>query len=244
MATDTIDINSHGASANHYSSNSSIGSRSRSSRFKYRGRLAAVKVMNQLPPVTERNAPIRDRSFRFIPLNKNRRAVWYSFFAVFVYLCIGTLAYSLWVPGWSVIDALYFSMATMTSVGYGDIHPVSDGQRVFTIFYILLGMIVSGGILFGFLFDHLYGTFEGILRESKAKTSNYFLERLDNGGPEGIILEEEPIFWVDILRTAGKTAPWLVALIVPPLIMGYYEDWNVLMSVYFTVISFSTGMIC
>ena len=45
---------------------------------------------------------------------------------------------------WNVIDSIYFSTVTMTTVGYGDLKPLNMENRVITIFYILFGMIVSG----------------------------------------------------------------------------------------------------
>lgn len=43
--------------------------------------------------------------------------------------------------GWSYIDAAYFSMATMSTVGYGDIFPSSDASRIFTLLMIFVGII-------------------------------------------------------------------------------------------------------
>ena len=43
---------------------------------------------------------------------------------------------------YTVIDAFYFSMVTMSTVGYGDFSPSSTGFRVFTVFYILIGCTV------------------------------------------------------------------------------------------------------
>lgn len=40
----------------------------------------------------------------------------------------------------SWIDAVYFSVITITTVGYGDIHPTTTGTKLFTIFYVLIGV--------------------------------------------------------------------------------------------------------
>lgn len=40
----------------------------------------------------------------------------------------------------SWIDAVYFSVITITTVGYGDIHPTTPGTKLFTIFYVLIGV--------------------------------------------------------------------------------------------------------
>jgi voltage-gated potassium channel Kch len=54
-------------------------------------------------------------------------------------VAIGTVFYSV-VEGWTVITALYFSVVTLTTVGYGDISPSTDPARLFTVFYILIGV--------------------------------------------------------------------------------------------------------
>jgi voltage-gated potassium channel len=48
---------------------------------------------------------------------------------------------------WSIIQALYFSVVTLTTVGYGDLAPTSDGTQLFTIFYVLTGIGVLVALL-------------------------------------------------------------------------------------------------
>ena len=45
------------------------------------------------------------------------------------------------------LDALYFSVVTLTTVGYGDFSPQTDIGKIFTIIYIIGGI----GIIFGFM---------------------------------------------------------------------------------------------
>ncbi len=47
------------------------------------------------------------------------------------------------VEGWRYIDALYFSTATMTTVGYGDITPKTDTGKIFTIFFAFTGVAIA-----------------------------------------------------------------------------------------------------
>jgi hypothetical protein len=54
-------------------------------------------------------------------------------------IATGTVFYHYFMPlKW--IDAVYFSVITITTVGYGDIHPVNDPTKIFTIFYVLIGV--------------------------------------------------------------------------------------------------------
>lgn len=51
------------------------------------------------------------------------------------------------LPDWSVWDALYFATTTVTTVGYGDLGPVTDEMKIFTMFYILYGLIIVAGVV-------------------------------------------------------------------------------------------------
>lgn len=67
-------------------------------------------------------------------------------FLVLVLLVTGTLFYWRW-EDWTILDSLYFSVITLTTVGYGDLAPTRAPTNVFTIVYVLLGL----GILVSFL---------------------------------------------------------------------------------------------
>jgi Trk-type K+ transport system membrane component len=54
-------------------------------------------------------------------------------------LTAGTLFYS-HSEKWSYLDSLYFSVTTLATVGFGDLHPTNDASKIFTMFYIFLGM--------------------------------------------------------------------------------------------------------
>ena len=61
-----------------------------------------------------------------------------------IVLIIGTITYH-YLEGWSYIDSLYFSVVTLTTIGYGDFAPQTDEGKLFTILYIIIGigMILS-----------------------------------------------------------------------------------------------------
>lgn len=44
------------------------------------------------------------------------------------------------VEGWNFLDALYMTVITLATIGYGEVHPLSATGRVFTIFLILGGI--------------------------------------------------------------------------------------------------------
>jgi voltage-gated potassium channel len=54
-------------------------------------------------------------------------------------LCVGTAGYVI-IEGWDVFDAFYMTITTVTTVGYGEIHPLSRAGRVFNSGVIILGV--------------------------------------------------------------------------------------------------------
>jgi voltage-gated potassium channel len=65
---------------------------------------------------------------------------------VFFTLLTGTIFYSL-QEGWSLVDTLYFSVTTLTTVGLGDLAPTTTIGKLFTVVYIFSGL----GLIAGFL---------------------------------------------------------------------------------------------
>lgn len=62
-----------------------------------------------------------------------------SFYLLLILIFSGTMFYAS-IEGLRWIDALYLSVVTLTTLGYGDLHPVTDAGKVFTIFYLFTGM--------------------------------------------------------------------------------------------------------
>jgi voltage-gated potassium channel Kch len=61
-------------------------------------------------------------------------------------LLTGTIFY--WgAEDWTIVQALYFSVVTLTTIGYGDFTPTSAGTQIFTIIYILTGLGVFVALL-------------------------------------------------------------------------------------------------
>ena len=61
------------------------------------------------------------------------------FLWVAVLLLGGTIFYR-HVEGWSWLDAFYFCVVTLATVGYGDLTPSTPWAKVFTIVYIFIGL--------------------------------------------------------------------------------------------------------
>ena len=69
-----------------------------------------------------------------------------AIFFVVVILLSGTLGYRL-IEGWSLLDALYMTIITISTVGFGEVAPLSVAGKIFTLLLILGG---AGTIIFAF----------------------------------------------------------------------------------------------
>jgi hypothetical protein len=56
-------------------------------------------------------------------------------------LLIGTLFYHR-MEGWSYLDSLYFSVVSLGTVGYGDLTPTTPITKIFTIVYLINGIVI------------------------------------------------------------------------------------------------------
>ena len=63
-----------------------------------------------------------------------------------VILAAGTLFYH-FIEQWRWLDSLYFSVMTLSTVGYGDLTPLTDAGKIFTVIYIFFGI----GVILSFI---------------------------------------------------------------------------------------------
>jgi voltage-gated potassium channel len=54
-------------------------------------------------------------------------------------IAIGTLGY-IFIERWSPLDALYMTVITLTTVGFGEVHPLSHSGKIFTIVLVVMGV--------------------------------------------------------------------------------------------------------
>ena len=98
---------------------------------------------------------------------------------VLVLLSSGTIGYML-LEGWNWHDALFMTVITLSTVGYGEVRPLTGLGESFTIVLILLGV---GGVAYTFstLADYIVaGEFNGYLRRQRmtrdiSKLRNHYI---------------------------------------------------------------------
>lgn len=56
-------------------------------------------------------------------------------------LLLGTFVYHR-LEGWSYLDSLYFCVISLATIGYGDLTPTTPEAKLFTIFYVINGIVI------------------------------------------------------------------------------------------------------
>ena len=90
-------------------------------------------------------------------------------------IATGTIGYWL-LEDWGWVESLYQSVITISTVGFGEVRPLSDGSRIFTIALILLG-VGAFTYTFSTFADYLItGELQGIMRSRRMRIR---IEHLD-----------------------------------------------------------------
>jgi voltage-gated potassium channel len=67
---------------------------------------------------------------------------------------VGTCGY-MFIEGWAFDDALYMTIITLATVGYGEVHQISDTGRLFTM------ILIVGGVGYFYVCGRPYRTISG-----------------------------------------------------------------------------------
>lgn len=61
-------------------------------------------------------------------------------------LLIGTLLFHS-LENWTWTESFYFTVITLTTVGYGDLHPTTDASRLAVALFIIFGVGIVAGVV-------------------------------------------------------------------------------------------------
>ncbi len=78
---------------------------------------------------------------RFV-LDDPARRLQLALLTLVLIILVGSLGY-MWIEGMDTIDAVYMTVITIATVGYGEVNPLSHAGRIFTIGLILTGMATT-----------------------------------------------------------------------------------------------------
>ncbi|KAF5732048.1 two-pore potassium channel 5 [Tripterygium wilfordii] len=175
------------------------------------------------------------------PQSESGSIVRQSFFLLAIYLIIGVCIYALNTDNFSgvethpVVDALYFCIVTMCTIGYGDITPLTPSTKLFACVFVLVG--------FGFIDILLSGLVNYALdmQESMILTGIQMSTKAHHGfSATNYIVDVEKGRMRIRLKVGLALGSVVLCIGIGTLVLCFLEDLNWIDSVYLSVMSVTT----
>lgn len=106
---------------------------------------------------------LTSRSFSILFSSVYRSKALYALCLFMANLAGGTIGYCL-IEGWPPFDALYMTVITVTTIGYGEVHYLDQAGRLFTIFLSLTSIGIAGYSISVLAIFVVEGEFESFFR--------------------------------------------------------------------------------
>ncbi|XP_006926650.1 potassium channel subfamily K member 17 [Pteropus alecto] len=121
---------------------------------------------------------------------------------------------------WELMGSFFFSVSTITTIGYGNLSPRTIAARLFCIFFALVGIPLNL-----FVLNHL-----GHLMEQGVHSCTRRL-----GGAW-----QDPVKARWLASSSALLSGLLLFLLLPPLLFSHMEGWNYTEGFYFAFVTLST----
>uniref|UniRef100_A0A8C4SPG8 Potassium channel, subfamily K, member 2a n=1 Tax=Erpetoichthys calabaricus TaxID=27687 RepID=A0A8C4SPG8_ERPCA len=125
---------------------------------------------------------------------------------------------------WDLSSSFFFAGTVITTIGFGNISPHTEGGKIFCIIYALLGIP-----LFGFLLAGVGDQLGTIFGKAIAKVEDMFVV-----SSVGLSVVCSALAFLFILFGC------LLFVAIPAIIFKHIEGWSALESIYFVVITLTT----
>ncbi|RLN52691.1 hypothetical protein BBJ28_00006899 [Nothophytophthora sp. Chile5] len=233
--------------------------RQRAARDMYREEvIEANMVTMETPPATSDKQQVGGHGQN---QESSSRSNIIALLLVLSYVAVSVLVFH-YTEKWSVVDAVYYAMVIVTTVGYGDVVPVTTAGKTFTIFFSLYG-IFTIGVALGQLASWFLQRQKSITKLATKK----LLSSVDNAAAVATVptAVKDKVEAVGVMSPSGtkmKAKDWrpqwaralcsrsnmailhafipIVVSLVAGLIVGAIEGWPVLDCFYYTVITITT----
>ncbi|KAG7461156.1 hypothetical protein MATL_G00207090 [Megalops atlanticus] len=127
---------------------------------------------------------------------------------------------------WDLGSAFFFAGTVITTIGYGNIAPSTEGGKIFCILYAIFGIP-----LFGFLLAGVGDQLGTIFVKSIARVEKMFRHKHTQISQTKIRVISTILFIL---------AGCIVFVTIPAVIFKYIEGWTTLDAIYFVVITLTT----
>ncbi|XP_051501934.1 potassium channel subfamily K member 10b [Myxocyprinus asiaticus] len=127
---------------------------------------------------------------------------------------------------WDLGSAFFFAGTVITTIGYGNIAPSTEGGKIFCILYAIFGIP-----LFGFLLAGIGDQLGTMFMKSILKVEKIFRQKHKQISQTKIRVTSTILFIL---------AGCIVFVTIPAVIFKHIEGWSTLEAIYFVVITLTT----
>ncbi|KAK9281973.1 hypothetical protein L1049_004882 [Liquidambar formosana] len=176
------------------------------------------------------------------PQSESSSIIRQAFFLLLLYLSLGVVIYSFNRDNFSgiethpVVDALYFCIVTMCTIGYGDIAPLTPATKLFACFFVLVGFgfidILLSGVV-NYVLDLQENMILTGIQVDKAKAQEGFSAR-------NYIVDVEKGRMRIRLKVGLALGVVVLCIGMGTLVLYFVEDLSWIDSVYLSVMSVTT----
>jgi voltage-gated potassium channel len=133
------------------------------------------------------------------------RKIYFDILLLVVVVLIGTTGYHL-IEHWTLFESLYMTVITLTTIGFGELHPLSVTGRIFTLFLILGGIgaitYTVGSLSTYFFGENIYNFVRGRrMKEKITRLKNHYIicgaSEVGLAVVEEMVLEKVPVLLID-----------------------------------------------
>ncbi|XP_050988474.1 potassium channel subfamily K member 10b isoform X2 [Labeo rohita] len=127
---------------------------------------------------------------------------------------------------WDLCSAFFFAGTVITTIGYGNIAPSTEGGKIFCILYAIFGIP-----LFGFLLAGIGDQLGTMFIKSILKVEKVFRQKHKQISQTKIRVTSTILFII---------AGCIIFVTIPAVIFKHIEGWSTLEAIYFVVITLTT----
>ena len=142
---------------------------------------------------------------------------------------------------WTALDAIYFGVVTMSTVGYGDLSPATWYSQLFTIFYLFSGILVVFSQLTATVLDLFAPAFNFSRWALTFVLPQPGKVVLDGSGEHGLMLHRKNSAIFYTTRLLGPLLVWFAFQVIFAFAFAAIEpDWGFGVAIYHCLVTATT----
>jgi len=157
-----------------------------------------------------------------------------------LFYCLFSAVFFTNVEGWTTVEAIYFSMVTMSTVGYGDLAPTIWYSQMVGVAFILVGIILVFGQIGGVVGFAIEPLFDHTRELTNSIFPPVYLQITDETGHHKIRAPRRPA----IFYTKALIGPIVILLlfqfISAALFVWVEPDWDLRTALWYVMVTATT----